>query len=306
VRATRPALAGEILFDRYTDGSAVLGGAPVNVAVHLAGLGERPLLLGRVGDDEAGREARARLERLGLDLAGVQVDSSAPTGEVRVEVVDGEPRFDIAPDCAWDALDGERAATALAASGASILYHGVLAARSLGGRRALDRLRATGTASIFVDVNLRPPWTPLARARELCRGAAWIKLNEAELARLSGRAAPGDGAQRAADALALAAGTGGDALVAVTRGALGAELHGAAGRLASAPAAPLAGEAPVDPVGAGDAFAAVLLLAALRGWPPTLALGRAAELAAAICGIRGALPDDPGFHDSFRRAWEAA
>jgi len=306
VRTTRPALAGEILFDLYADGTAVLGGAPVNVAVHLAGLGERPLLLGRVGDDEAGREARARLERFGLDLAGVQVDPSAPTGVVRVELVAGEPRFDIAPDCAWDALDGDRAAATLAASGASILYHGVLAARSPAGRRALDRLRATRGAALFVDVNLRPPWTPLERARELCRGAAWIKLNEAELASLSGQAAPGDGAQRATDARALAAGAGGDTLVAVTRGALGVELHGAAGRLASAPAAPVAQEAPVDPVGAGDACAAVLLLAALRDWPPALALGRAAELAAAICAIRGALPPDPGFYRSFRRAWETA
>ncbi len=301
----RPVLCGEILFDTWADGSAVLGGAPVNVAVHLAGLGERPLLIGRVGADAAGGRARATLARWGVDTAGVQIDERAPTGEVRVYLEGGEPRFEIVPGSAWDALDAGEAEAALAAAGPAILYHGVLAARGDAGRLALERLRAAAPRAVFVDVNLRPPWTPPARALALVRRASWIKLNETELALLAGRTAPGGAAERAVDARRLAASSGASR-VAVTLGGRGAELHGAAGRLAAVPAAPLPPGAAGDPVGAGDAFAAVLLLGLLRDWPEALVLARAAELAAAVCALRGALPEDPGFHRPFRNAWGEA
>jgi fructokinase len=302
VTPLRPVLCGEILFDTWADGSAVLGGAPVNVAVHLAGLGERPLLIGRVAADPAGERARATLAGWGVDTAGVQVDDTAPTGEVRVRVESGEPSYEIVPGSAWDALDAGEATAALAAAGPAILYHGVLAARGECGRDALERLRGAVPQAVFVDVNLRPPWTPLARALALARGASWIKVNETELALLGERAAPAGAAGRAADARSLAVATGAGR-IAVTLGERGAELYSAAGRLAEVPAVPLAPAAAVDPVGAGDAFAAVLLLGLQRDWPEPLALERAAELAAAVCALRGALPEDAGFHRSFRRAW---
>ena len=38
----RPVVFGEVLFDCFEDGSKVLGGAPFNVAWHLAGFGAEP------------------------------------------------------------------------------------------------------------------------------------------------------------------------------------------------------------------------------------------------------------------------
>lgn len=303
--APRPVLFGEILFDRFPDGAASLGGAPFNVAAHLAGLGERPILVTRVGDDGAGRRALAELERRGVDARAVQRDPGRATGEVRVELVDGEPRFEILAGRAWDAIDGDAALAALRGVPIAILYHGVLAARERASARALRSVRELAATARFVDVNLRPPWTPRERALELGRGAAWLKVNVAELAELADGAAEADPDAIGRDAARLLERTGAERLV-VTRGARGALLvaPGASPESVAAPVRPATTDG--DPVGAGDAFSAVLLLAALRAWPLPLTLARAAELAAAVCDLRGALPREDGWHAPFRRRWEAA
>jgi fructokinase len=302
----RPILFGEILFDRFPDGSERLGGAPLNVAAHLAGLGARPLLVSRVGADPPGDRVRARLAELGLDLAGVQCDPRLATGAVEVRIESGEPRFEILPERAWDRIALAPARRALARVEPALLCHGTLAARSARSRRTLAALTRDLAAPRVVDVNLRPPWTPAARARELARGAAWLKVSRAELARLldlEGEitldAIP---AQARTLARRLSA-----ARVAVTDGERGAWLVSAREPALSAPAAAVPPGRFVDPVGAGDAFTAALLLGALGGWPESLALARGNELAAHVCTLRGALPADAdAFYAPLRRAWELA
>jgi fructokinase len=56
----------------------------------------------------------------------------------------------------------------------------------------------------------------------------------------------------------------------------------------------------VDTVGAGDAFSACLAIGLLKNWPGDKVLDFASDLAAAICGLRGAVPDDPSFYIKFR------
>lgn len=301
---SRPILFGEILFDHFPDGTATLGGAPLNVAAHLAGLGERPVLVSRVGADAEGERARDELARRGVDLRAVQLDTERPTGAVRVELAAGEPSFDILERRAWDAIDADTAVASLRGILPSVLYHGVLSARSPTSRSALQTLRALAAPSLFVDVNLRPPWTPVERALDLCGGAAWLKVNDRELAELAGIDAGGDDREVERAARLLLAHSGASRLV-VTRGERGATLYvaGEAAVLAvtSVPATGAGG----DPVGAGDAFSAVMLVGALRGWPAQRTLQRAAELAAAVCALRGALPSDSGWHAPFRRNWEA-
>jgi fructokinase len=60
----------------------------------------------------------------------------------------------------------------------------------------------------------------------------------------------------------------------------------------------------VDTVGAGDGFSAVYILGTLRGWPAELTQSRANRFAAALCAIRGAIPDDPEFYRPFLENWE--
>ena len=53
--AYRPLIFGEVLFDRFPDGSIVLGGAPFNIAWHLQAFKQSPLFISRVGDDPLGQ-----------------------------------------------------------------------------------------------------------------------------------------------------------------------------------------------------------------------------------------------------------
>jgi len=297
----RPVIFGELLFDRFPDGRARLGGAPLNVAAHLAAFGARPLLVSRVGDDDAGRNALEALARLGVDRAAVQIDPRLPTGEVRVELDGSEPRFEILPDRAWDAIEPGPALAALASVDPALLYHGTLAARSETSRAALLALADTIDAPRFVDANLRPPWTPRATARELARGARWLKLGRAELAewREHGTAAEDldATARRLAEALGVES-------IAVSLGDAGARLYEGDGPPLVAAAPRLAPGTEADAVGAGDGFAAISILGLLCGWSPGVRLERAVRFASAICTRRGALPDAPAFYEPFHTAWD--
>ena len=59
----------------------------------------------------------------------------------------------------------------------------------------------------------------------------------------------------------------------------------------------------VDTVGAGDGFASVCILGELKRWPVRKTLERANAFAAAICAIRGAVPDGGDFYQPFTKEW---
>ena len=62
----------------------------------------------------------------------------------------------------------------------------------------------------------------------------------------------------------------------------------------------------IDTVGAGDAFAAVLLLGMSRNWPLPDTLERAQAFASALVGQRGATVADKEFYRPFREEWGLA
>jgi len=63
---------------KVTDESVMFGGA-ANVAANIAALGGIPVLAGVVGDDEAGRDLKARLSAIGLRTDCIVLDNSRPT-----------------------------------------------------------------------------------------------------------------------------------------------------------------------------------------------------------------------------------
>ncbi len=65
------------------------GGKGANQAVAAARLGQRVAMVGRVGDDDAGRQLVASLEREGVDASGVGRDPAAATGLALITVVPG-------------------------------------------------------------------------------------------------------------------------------------------------------------------------------------------------------------------------
>jgi len=294
VAPPRPVLFGEMLFDRFPDGTSVLGGAPLNVALHLQGFGLAPLLVSAVGADPLGERILAHLEARGMDASGVTVDRDRPTGTVDVVLADGEPTFTIRPTVAWDFISCDH----VAPLATGLLYHGSLALRRPASRGALERLKKRLDAPLFLDVNLRAPWWSGSDVRAFIAGAHWIKLNDAELATLSDA---GDEATAARELLDL-----GDAeLLTVTRGAAGAAAYPRDG--APQEVLPTAGTTTVvDTVGAGDAFAAVLITGLLGDWPLKTTLDRAQTFASRIVGCRGAVPDDPALYRETLASWENA
>jgi len=281
-------LFGEVLFDHFPDGSRVLGGAPFNVAWHLQAFGQSPRLISRIGSDPEAEQVLSAMRSWGMSTDYIQIDPQRPTGRVAVSFSDGEPSYEIVADCAYDAIEP------VAVESCRLLYHGSLAARATASANALRQLRDSVSGGVFIDVNLRPPWWRADSLRDSLAGADWVKLNHEELALLGGEDAEGDPGQGFLHRYGLRG-------LLVTHGARGAELLLAAGERLTV--APRLDTEVVDTVGAGDAFAAVLLLGLNSEWPLPITLQRAQEFAAAIVGCRGATVADPDFYRAFSHRW---
>ena len=289
----RPVIFGEVLYDCFPDGQAVLGGAPFNVAWHLQGFGRAPLFISRVGDDPLGHHVKDAMHNHGMDASGLQLDSLHPTGKVNITLSGKNHSFEIIPDQAYDYID-QGALPPLPDS--TLFYHGSLAARSPVSAQTLAFLNTRYAGKRLVDVNLRSPWWQQQQVLELVDGAWLAKLNDEELQLLVPDA--DDDASRIQQLINNA----GLQLLLVTRGAAGAELLTASGE--SFRVAPDSVTEVVDTVGAGDAMTSVLILAILQGWPWQQALERSQAFASAIVGQRGATVEEPGFYQPFIDAWE--
>jgi fructokinase len=295
----RVLLFGEVLADIFPD-HEVLGGAPFNVARHLKALGRNPVLLSRVGSDELGRKVLDAMLRYGMETAGVQLDKIHSTGQVKVHLENGGHRFEILPRQAYDFIHPAVTRMVRLPLSPALVYFGTLAQRNDVSRRALSTLLRSTKMAKFLDINLRAPWFDKQTLNFSLHQADIVKLNNEELAVLADMFSlagdnPQDQVRQLIDRFGLD-------LVVVTCGAEGAWQIDRAGKLIEA-----GGSQPpavADTVGAGDGFAAVYILGALRRWKPLTTLQRANQFAAAICGIRGAIPEQADFYEPFVREWE--
>jgi fructokinase len=288
---------GEVLFDTFEDGGRVLGGAPFNVAWHLAGFRCRPLLISRLGNDDNGDEILRSMQSWGLDSRGVQQDDNHPTGTVQVKVVAGQPQFSILPDQAYDFIEYGSIDDIYAALPRPLLYCGTLALRNAESRSTLQGL-LDRQPDLFLDVNLRPPWWQREYTGQLLQKARWVKLNDDELETLTECKYPD------ADALLAGAREFRDYYniewLVLTLGDAGAVILSAEREFQDKPA-PVSHIA--DTVGAGDAFTAVTLLGLLQFWEPGLILERALEFASRICEQQGAISSDRDFYTRYTLQW---
>jgi len=291
--SSRLCIFGEVLFDHFPDGKRVLGGAPFNVAWHLQAFGQAPNFISRVGADTEGESVRTAMRDWGMDTGLLQTDRNDPTGRVRVTFNEGEPAYDIVRPCAYDAV-----APVPAMPACGLLYHGSLALRDETSRQALEQLMAASPKTVFIDVNLRPPWYQLEQVRAMLHTANWVKLNTDELNLLF--PAVKSGSAKASDFLTE---YGLDGLV-LTHGGSGAELITGSGQTFTVK--PEKEIELVDTVGAGDAFASVIILGLNNNWPLDVTLQRAQLFASHIVGQRGATVSDAGFYKTFTDLWNLA
>jgi fructokinase len=291
--SNRLCIFGEVLFDHFPDGKSVLGGAPFNVARHLQAFGQSPNFISRVGDDAEGQQVRSAMADWGMDTSSLQTDTQRPTGKVTVAFVDGEPHYDIVRPCAYDAIEVQTQIPDCA-----LLYHGSLALRETASQKALKQLMACRPNTVFIDVNLRAPWYQLQQVSDMLHTANWVKLNSDELNLLY--PASKSRLPRAVDFLSEYGLSG----LVVTHGAAGAELITDNGEHFTVK--PENDIEVVDTVGAGDAFASVIILGLNKDWPLDITLQRAQLFASHIVGQRGATVSDPGFYQTFIDQWNLA
>jgi sugar/nucleoside kinase (ribokinase family) len=249
------------------------GGSAPNAAVWAAAAGAQAGVVGRVGDDFAGRALRRELEARGV-ATGLAVDPDLPTGCVlRLgERILGERGANtrLGPSDVPSTL----AAGAVLVSGYILLHEDSEAA-------ALTALERARSAWIAVDGASARLLERYGRERFLrATAAATVLLVNADEA----LALTGEDPESAAKALANRY-----RLVCVKRGAGGAVacLDGAILRT-NAPRITLADES-----GAGDAFAGALLAALARGRPIEVAFEEAARAGGAAASSHGLWPSRP-------------
>ena len=137
---------GEVLWDLLPKGKQ-LGSAPANFTYHCRSLGGDALLVTRVGNDALGHEVLERFRLLGLPTDTVQIDPDFPTGTVEVALAeDGQPRFTILENVAWDRITADAGADPRCQGGRRLL------------RQPLPAERA-GTVRQFARLS-RPPARP--------------------------------------------------------------------------------------------------------------------------------------------------
>jgi fructokinase len=274
---------GEVLWDRFPDGPQ-LGGAPCNAAWHLGQAGAWVQLVSRVGDDEWGHRALAQLAPL-VDTGLIQLDRARATGEVRITLEDGEPRYQLVPGRAWEHIELSPAVRASFDDAGAFVY-GTLSQRSAEGQASWRRAIAALPAGCLrvCDPNLRPAHLAPTILGEALEAADILKINDRELGWIGealGWRDPLDELLRRRPRV-----------IAVTRGAAGSTLYSRDRTLevAAVPARPGG-----DNVGCGDAYLAILVHGAISGWDLEDSGPAASRWAAEVASHRGATPwfDEP-------------
>lgn len=301
-------IAGEVLFDCFGEDRRVLGGAPFNVAWNLQGFGDRPLVLSAVGNDALGNEVQTLMHQWQMDTSALQIHPDRPTGRVDVRLSGGEPTYHFWENVAFDHLER----TELQLDEMELFYQGSLAMRSPQSAVTIKQLRQQVRCPVFVDINVRQPYFKTVWVETIASGADHLKLNIDEFQLFltalglpacesrSGESADNqpelsnDHLEAIADSVAALRSRLGFGTLWLTAAEQGAACYLPDGRFFYQAAPPV--KHLQDTVGAGDAFAAVVLHGIMSGVSPESLMPQAVAFAAKVCGLSGATTTDRSFY----------
>ncbi len=266
---------GEILWDIF-ENDQHLGGAPLNFAAHLARHGEEVALLSAVGKDVLGEEAVKQVAAWHISTAYLAQIEDKETGKCLVTLSkQAIPQYTLLPDVAYDHIRLDNTPAEF-----DVLYFGTLALRSPSNQRLLENLLAERQFSeVFVDVNIRPPFSTPQALRFSLEKATILKISEEEAETVADWA--GLGVYRTPQHLAMCLTQHYPHLkhILITQGANGAFAYDCAYNQRSvcyALAVPVC-----STVGAGDAFSAAFLH---KYGQKTNAIGICLEYATRVAG----------------------
>jgi fructokinase len=290
-------ILGEVLGDVFPE-QTIIGGAPYNVARHSHAFGLDVHLLTAVGKDALGQRILNEMQAAGLSTKGVQQHAALPTGQVKVHFEQHGHRFEILDGQAYDALDWLPVQALTEQYPPRLVYFGTLALRHAPMQSVAQQwLKLCHSATVFCDINLRAPWYDKNSLTLALNAAHILKINHEELPEVCKLLGLPDQPDLNAQAAQLLAAFKLREMF-VTCGEQGSfwlDAHGSSFREAPVPL-----KTPfVDSVGAGDAYTAIVIRGLLADKPRQTMLAEAASFAAAICGIRGAVPEDAGFYQDY-------
>jgi 2-dehydro-3-deoxygluconokinase len=234
------------------------GGAESNVAMYLSDLGHRSVWLSRIGADPLGQLLLDQIGSTGVDTSAVIVDPHHPTGVFFKDPSPEQTRvFYYRKSSAASRMSRELIGTVLSSPPKVLHLTGITPALSSTCRDLIDHLvfdRPLGETLISLDVNYRAslwPSHPGEYLRRLAQAAdvVFVGLDEAEALW---------GSQTAADVRATVSFP--ETLVVKNGGGDATSFHQEGQDSVAAPHVDI-----IDPVGAGDAFAAGWLSGMLRG-----------------------------------------
>lgn len=252
------------------------GGKGANQAFAAARLGASVSMIGRVGSDANGAELRSSLADVGVDVSGVSVDDSVPTGLAAIVIDDAAENTIVVSPGANSALspDVVESHAEILASADLVLAQLEVPVESV--------LRAAQLATGRILLNPAPA-RPIPNA--LVETVDVLIPNRSELAAIADAEEPES--VEAVRSLAMSFDRGGSMVV--TLGGDGALVVSDEEPVHIPPYA----VEPVDPTGAGDAFCAALAVALTRGESLVDAstwAAAAGALATTASGAQSAMP----------------
>ncbi|WP_405578587.1 sugar kinase [Streptomyces sp. NBC_01190] len=265
--------------------SIAVAGAESNVAMYLADHRVPVRWVSALGDDPFGRRVLAEVAAPGVDVSGVRTDPSRPTGLLVKDPGTAATRVHYYRRGSAAAALGPEALTGAAVRDASLLHLTGITAALSPSCRDLVEAALRGPHPVSFDVNHRPALWSDGGAAEVLRDLAdradlvFVGLDEAQALWGAAVAAPGD----------IRTLLPGPRLLVVKDGATAATVYDGP----TPHTVPALRTRVVEPVGAGDAFAAGFLAGLYRAEPPDRAL-RLAHLTAGaalrVAGDHGPLP----------------
>ncbi|MFP4180350.1 MAG: carbohydrate kinase family protein [Spirochaetaceae bacterium] len=282
---------GEILWD-VIEGKEHIGGAPFNLASHLAMMGADSAIISAVGDDKRGKKALEKAVEYGIDTRFINTEKSVNTGIVEVELdKGGSPSYDIKEDSAWDFIElSPEQLQQLSSSKWDVFTFGSLAQRSEQNRLVLEKIiEAAAPTELFFDVNLRLDYYNREIIADSLRNATILKLNDDEVPVVS-RLLYGEKVLDRAFCERMER-EWGIHTTCITRGEKGSSVF-CRGHYSRVPIVPVE---VADTVGAGDSFSAAFLYGYFTTGDVKRAINLASLLSSFVASKNGAIPayDEP-------------